>query len=434
MKKIFLLDTNVLLYDPNSLFVFADNEVVLPLSVIEEIDNQKKRMDDVGRNSRQVARLLDKLRGKDFLLSEGVKLDNGGLLRVEMLCPHPSETLPLGLEPGKVDNQILSLAVHLNKTKNVPVVLVTKDITLRIKADAVGLSSQDYECNKVNVEELYSGTTIIEIEQDLFDRFYKEGRLKLEDGLLPNQGVTLIDKTNPNHCALGIYCCKEDAVLRLKRGEELFWGIKGRNREQKFALDLLLNDDISLVSLVGIAGTGKTLLAIAAGLTKVITEKQYQKLLITRPIVSVGSDLGFLPGDIKAKLLPRMQPIADNLEFLFNLSKKPLTLEQLIDAGTIELEALPYIRGRSIPHQFIVVDEVQNLTPHEIKTIITRAGVGTKIIITGDYYQIDNPYLDASSNGLTYLVERFKGQEMFGHITFIKGERSPLADLAAKVL
>lgn len=436
--KTFVLDTNVLLYDPNALFVFGDNEVVLPLGVIEEIDDQKKRVDEIGRNSRCVARALDNLRKKSPL-SKGVTLDNGGLIRVEISQPMTADILPPGLELQKVDNQILALALHLKNTSSKPVIVVSKDITLRVKADAIGLFSQDYERHKVDIEKLYTGTETIETDSKTIDQFYVEKHLKMEGyEFEANQNITLVDKLNPSHSALGRYRSKEDAILPLAFSDINLWGIKACNREQRFAIDMLLDDNILLVTLVGIAGTGKTLLALAAGLTKVIKEECYHRLLITRPIIPVGKDIGFLPGDVEAKLMPRMQPISDNLEFLFSLQHdacfSDINLKSLIDDGIIELEALSYIRGRSIPNQYMIIDEAQNLTPHEIKTIVTRAGIGTKIIITGDPYQIDNPYLDSNSNGLSYLVERFKGMEMFGHVTLVKGERSPLAQLAAELL
>ncbi|PIX15828.1 phosphate starvation-inducible protein PhoH [Candidatus Desantisbacteria bacterium CG_4_8_14_3_um_filter_40_12] len=438
--KTFVLDTNVLLYDPNAIFVFADNEIVLPLCVMEEIDEQKKRVDEVGRNSRCIARSLDELRKANSLL-DGVKLENSGLLRIEISPSALSDVFPTGLDPQKVDNQILALALHLKNIKNNPVILVSKDITMRIKADALGLLCQDYERHKVDVDNFYTGAAVLETDTERINNFYTEGRLIAEDTSFefePNQNITIVDRLNPSHSGLGRYNSSEKAILPLKSTNVNLWGIKARNREQQFAIDMLLDDSLQIVTLIGIAGTGKTLLALAAGLTKVIKNEQYHKLLITRPIIPVGKDIGFLPGDVEAKLMPRMQPISDNLAYLFSLQHEErfsnISLESLIDDKIIELEALSYIRGRSIPNQFIIVDEAQNLTPHEIKTIITRAGNGTKIVITGDHYQIDNPYLDSCSNGLTYLVERFKGADIFGHITLIKGERSPLAELAAELL
>jgi PhoH-like ATPase len=443
--KTFVLDTNVLLYDPNSLFVFADNEVVVPLCVVEEIDDQKKRVDEIGRNSRHVARSLDELRGENSLL-DGVQLENNGLLRVEILPSVSSNAFPQGLDPQKVDNQILALASHLKKIRKNQVILVSKDITMRIKADALGISCQDYERHKVAVDKFYTGSAVLETDAEAINKFYADGFLSIDDDdyFEANQNITIVDRLNPSHSGIGRYNLKEKTIFPLKstnahvKGKPSLWGITAHNKEQQFAIDMLLDDSLQLVTLIGIAGTGKTLLALAAGLTKVIKDEQYQKLLITRPIIPVGKDIGFLPGDVEAKLMPRMQPISDNLSFLFSLTSEGqfsnVSLESLIDDQLIELEALSYIRGRSIPNQFIIVDEAQNLTPHEIKTIITRAGTGTKIVITGDHYQIDNPYLDSCSNGLTYLIERFKGAEIFGHITLVKGERSPLAEIAAELL
>lgn len=442
--KTFILDTNVLLHDTNSLFVFADNEVVVPLCVVEEIDDQKKRVDEIGRNSRHVARSLDELRKKNSLL-DGVRLENNGLLRVEIPPSVSSSAFPSGLDPQKIDNQILALALHLKKVRKNQVILVSKDITMRIKADALGLSCQDYERHKVDVDNFYTGTAVLETDADTINKFYADGCLAIDEvSFEANQNITLVDRFNPSHSGIGRYDLKGKTIFPLKlanacaKGATSLWGIKAHNKEQQFAIDMLLDDSLQLVTLIGIAGTGKTLLALAAGLTKVIKDEQYQKLLITRPIIPVGKDIGFLPGDVEAKLMPRMQPISDNLSFLFSLQHEEqfsnISLESLIDDQIIELEALSYIRGRSIPNQFIIVDEAQNLTPHEIKTIITRAGSGTKIVITGDHYQIDNPYLDSCSNGLTYLIERFKGTEIFGHITLVKGERSQLAEIAAEVL
>jgi PhoH-like ATPase len=319
------------------------------------------------------------------------------------------------------------------------VVFVTKDTNLRIKADAVGLVAADYESDKVSIEELYAGTSEVMVRKDEVDRFFGQGYLDLDGDYLPNEGITLVEETNPSHTGIGRYQGALARVVPLIRTpKEGLWGIHPRNREQQFALDLLLNDDIQLVTLVGKAGTGKTLLAIAAGLHKAADEGDYSRLLVSRPIFPLGRDLGFLPGDVEEKLAPWMQPIFDNVELLLGMvderGKRKRGYKELEEMGLLEIEPLTYIRGRSIPKQFMIVDEAQNLTPHEIKTIITRAGEGTKIVLTGDPYQIDNPYVDSSSNGLTYAVEKFKGQEIAGHVTLTKGERSPLAELAANLL
>jgi PhoH-like ATPase len=320
-----------------------------------------------------------------------------------------------------------------------PVVFVTKDTNLRIKADAVGLPAEDYESDKVSIDELYSGTAQLMVEKEEVDRFYGQGYIDSPEEFLPNQFVTLVEAANPSHTAL----CRYQSTLRrlvplIRPPKEGVWGIHSRNREQQFAFDLLLNDDVQLVTLVGKAGTGKTLLAIAAGLLKSADEGSYSRLLVSRPIFPMGRDLGFLPGDVEEKLAPWMQPIFDNVELLLGSveerGKRKRGYKELVDMGILEIEPLTYIRGRSIPKQYMIVDEAQNLTPHEIKTIITRAGEGTKIVLTGDPYQIDNPYVDSSSNGLAYVVEKFKGQEISGHITLTKGERSCLAELAANLL
>ena len=437
-RKNFVLDTNVLLHDPRAIYGFADNHVIIPIYVIEEIDNFKKEMSERGRNAREVARHLDSFRERGRL-SEGVKLDNGGRLRVAI----GKRSLPDPLRQAQVaDNFILAVALEVRDAEpNVPTSLVTKDVNLRIRGDALGLTTEDYDAEKIDIQELYSGTGEIDVPGAHVDTFYQEGALALEkepDGLYANQYLLLRDKDNPTHTALGRWDGTQKRVVPIKKLRDGVWGIRPRNKEQHYALDLLLNDDIKLVTLVGKAGTGKTLLAIAAGMQKVVEESVYQKLLVSRPIFPLGRDIGFLPGDIEEKLNPWMQPIYDNVELLlgFNKSDKKdgRSYAELIDLGYIEIEPLTYIRGRSIPNQFMIVDEAQNLTPHEVKTIITRVGDGTKIILTGDPYQIDNPYVDSANNGITTVVERFKGEAIAGHVTLAKGERSALAELASNVL
>ncbi len=441
MKKIFILDTNVLLHDANSIFKFGDNITVIPIVVLEELDTFKKRMDEVGKNCRLVSRVLDGLRGNSVKLSEGAPLPNGGILKI--LLGQNLEALPPELRGPSADNRILALAKHLKDTSEGPVTLITKDLNMRIKAEAINIKSEDYEVDKVNIEELYSGITKLAIDDNLFETLKTNLKLKFKsDEIFSNQCVIVsreTDKDNDN-CEI-LYCLydkKESLLRQLKYNNEKIWGIKSKNIEQRFAIELLLNDDIKLVTLVGFAGTGKTLLSLAIGLHKVLDESKYTKLLVSRPIIPLGKDLGYLPGDVYDKLLPRMQPISDNIEFLFKESNNGKTMnsdfENLTENGVIELEAVTYIRGRSIPDQFIIIDEAQNLTPHEMKTIVTRVGNNTKIIFTGDPYQIDHPYLDSDSNGLAYLVERFKDQPIAGHITFRKGERSELAQLAADLL
>ena len=441
MKKIFVLDTNVLLHDPRAIFSFGDNDVVVPIVVIEELDKFKKGIDEIGRNARQVSRILDDFRQKGKL-SQGVPLEGGGSLRVE-LNHQSSERLPGELIATKADNRILATALNL-KHDDLPVILVTKDTNLRIKADALGLIAEDYETDTITLDELYSGETELLVEPGVIDEFYSKEEFTppAEPKLYPNQFLLLKNSANPSQTALARYSSQKHALVPIVNAKHGVWGINAKNKQQQFALDLLLNDDIRLVTLVGKAGTGKTLLALAAGLEKTIEAKAFQRLVVSRPIFPMGKDIGFLPGDIEEKLRPWMQPIRDNLDFLMGAApqavggraKSKKDLQSLFDLGMIEVEPLTYIRGRSMPNQYLIVDEAQNLTPHEIKTIITRAGEGTKVVLTGDPYQIDNPYIDSSSNGLTFVAERFKKEPIAGHITLVKGERSELAELAATLL
>jgi PhoH-like ATPase len=442
MKKVFVLDTNVLLHDPHAIFSFQDNDVIIPIVVIEELDKFKKGIDEMGRNARQVSRILDEYRTKGKL-SQGVKLDGGGNLRVELNHQSPQH-LPTELIASKADNRILATALNFGKSQSeFPVVLVTKDTNLRIKADALGLTAEDYETNTVTIDDLYSGEVGMTVQPEAIQEFYDKGELAVPSSntsLFPNQFVLLKSSANPAQTALSRFSRQKNAFVHIINTKHGVWGVSSRNKQQQFALDLLLNDDIRLVTLVGKAGTGKTLLALAAGLEKTIELRSYQRLVVSRPVFPLGKDIGFLPGDIEEKLRPWMQPIRDNLDFLMGTSpavargKSRKDLQSFFDLGMIEVEPLTYIRGRSMPNQYLIVDEAQNLTPHEIKTIITRAGEGTKVVLTGDPYQIDNPYIDSSSNGLTFVVERFKEEPISGHITLMKGERSDLAELAATLL
>ncbi|MES2201541.1 MAG: PhoH family protein [candidate division FCPU426 bacterium] len=437
MIKTFVLDTNVLVHNPQSVFLFKNNEVIIPLVVIEELDNLKKYQDERGRAARQCSRLLDSLRELGRL-TDGVKLEHGGSLRVETDLNGP---LPEGLDLGKTDNSILRVALALKK-KGRDVRFVSKDINARIKADALGVLAEDFENAKVNIDELYRGWVEKTVSKDLIDAFYRDKRLPNAEALLgekvyPNEFVLFRSAENPNQSALGRVDDAGD-ILPLVYGEKDAWSVRALNVEQKFAMDLLLSEEVELVTLVGTAGTGKTLLAMAAGLQKVVEDKRYKKVLISRPVIPLGKDIGYLPGTKEEKLKHWMQPIFDNLEYLTHNSDEDeddsSQVDYLLETNKLEMEAVTYIRGRSLPRQFVVVDEAQNLTPHEIKTIVSRAGEGTKVVITGDPYQIDNPYLDAESNGLTYLVEKFKGQKGFGHVTLTRSERSRLAALAAGLL
>ncbi|WP_035984955.1 PhoH family protein [Leptolyngbya sp. KIOST-1] len=441
MKKVFVLDTNVLLHDPMAIFRFEDNDVVLPITIIEELDRFKKGTADTGRNARYVSRTLDELRQRGSLV-QGIDLEKGGTLKVALCHRDTLRQLPPELEGDQGDNAILAVAMEYRHHHDLPVVLVSKDTNLRIKADAVGLVAQDYETDKVDFDELYTGTLEVMTSAESISHLFSDGHLKLDVPLYPNQAVTLVDEANPTHTALALVQGSTGKLVPLaKLPHAGVSRVQPRNREQRFAFELLLQDSISMVTLVGKAGTGKTLLAIAAGVQKVADERLYSRLLIARPIVPLGRDIGYLPGDIREKLNPWMQPLYDNFDLIFgtqDMRGRPEHWrrghEEMIDQGLLQIEPLTYIRGRSIPKQFLVVDEAQNLTPHEVKTILTRAGEGTKIILTGDPEQIDNPYVDASSNGLTYVVERFKGEALAGHITLTKGERSSLAERAAVLL
>jgi PhoH-like ATPase len=433
MSNCYILDTNVLLHDPNALFAFQENEVILPLAVVEEVDNQKKRQDEIGRNARVVSQKLDALRVHGNL-AEGVTLPTGGRLRIE-LNHQECHSLPAALDTHKFDNRILAVAHYFNHREEGPTVLVTKDLNLRIKADVLGIRAEDFQSEMVNYQRLYSGSGERILDAEELNRFYREGQLKTPDpgAALPHQFFILRTRANPSQSALARHF--RDTLLPLTQGESTNWGIKALNKEQKFALELLLNDQVKVVTLVGKAGTGKTLLALAVGLEKVVEQSHFIRLLITRPVIPMGQDIGYLPGSKEEKLRPWMQPIFDNLEFLSNSASQPsAVVEDLLERGLIEMEALTYIRGRSIPRQFIICDEAQNLSPHMIKTLITRVGRGTKIVFTGDPEQIDHPYLDANSNGLSYLVEKLKGEEITGHVTLVKGERSQVAELGARLL
>jgi len=450
MVKTFVLDTNVLLHNPDAMFVFQENEIVIPFDVLEELDKFKTSNDDLGRNARGAIRNLDRLRqvGK---ISQGVPIERtGGTLRI--VLDEALLTPPDGLSANSPDNRIICVAHNLRRAGK-RVVFISKDINARIKADALGIKSEDFENQKVDFEHLYTGYREVPVSGDLIDLLYRDKELRpdkldLSSKLIANEFVLMRDRDNEGHTAIARYKAEIDQLTPLKPRRGPVFGIIPRNLQQTMALDLLLDDSVKLVSLIGSAGTGKTLLAIAAGMTKVLQDEIYSKLLCARPIMPLGRDIGFLPGDKDEKLTAWMQPIFDNMSYLLsnrlNEGKDPNShlqqssveqrMEQLLAQGKVVLEPLTYIRGRSIPHQFMIVDESQNLTPHEVKTIASRVGDGTKLILTGDATQIDNPYLDSSSNGLSYLVERLKNKSLVGHITLAKSERSELARLVTNEL
>lgn len=451
MRKAFILDTNVLLFDPQALFRFGNNDLIIPIVVVEEIDHFKREMSENGRNARMFSRHIDGFRAKGEL-SQGVKLPNGTNLSVEL--GFGSVALPVELPLDRPDNRILAFAIALQK-KNPkrPVVFVTKDVNLRIKADALGIKAEDYEANQVDADDLFAGTVAVSVDPHIVDDFYAQKKCPCKDGVLAgsnhkaflaNEYVILKDLANPTHTALARFSKELDSLVPIYKPAEGLWGIFPKNAEQAFCIDALLNDEVKLVSLVGKAGTGKTLLAIAAGLAKTVDEGMYHRLLVSRPVFPLGKDIGFLPGSIEEKLNPWMQPIYDNIDFLFGATTNRAQQQkqrgvgkggqELMNQGLLQIEPLTYIRGRSIPQQYLIVDESQNLSPHEIKTIVTRAGEGTKIVLTGDPYQIDNPYVDSANNGLVYLVEKFKDEGIAAHVTLTRGERSKLSELASNLL
>ncbi len=437
MKKNYVLDTNVLIHDPKAIFKFEDNDIVIPIYVIEEIDQFKREGTERGRNCRQFARMLDELRDKaQISLSQGVSLGDGmGELRVAV--PTTRQDLPVALDHSAQDHAILKTALdERDRDRTRPTIFITMDTNLRIRADALGMEAETYENSRLAVDELEVGITELTVEKGEVDGFFQNGaHTPKQEGLTPNVCIVLKDVESQNHTALGRYDSVKHAVTPLRVPREGVMGIRPKNKEQAFALDLLLDDSIRLVTLVGKAGTGKTLMALAAGLKKVVEDGTFTRMLVSRPVMPLGRDLGYLPGDVDEKLNPWMQPIFDNLEFLYSHGKRDNNgFHELIEGGLVQVEPLTYIRGRSLPHQYLIVDEAQNLTPHEIKTIITRAGEGTKIVLTGDPHQIDNPYVDSASNGLSVVAERFRTERLAGHITMSKGERSELAELAANLL
>lgn len=445
--KHFVVDTNVLLHNPNAIFMFEDNEVVIPFDVIEELDKFKTATDDLGRNARTVIRHLDGLRVTGNI-AEGVPIpQTGGRIRVvlkedQKLCP--------GLTANTPDNRIICCALTLQQQGH-RVVFITKDINARIKGDTLGLDTEDFEAQKVDFDHLYTGWREVAVPTKTIERLFSDKQAKLEiPDLYANEFVLLKDDHDRDHTALARAKGEPGTVVPVRPRRGPVFGILPRNLQQTMALDLLLDDSVKLVTLIGNAGTGKTLVALAAGMTKVLNDQAYQKLLCARPIMPLGRDIGYLPGDKDQKLTAWMQPIFDNMAYLLSnkltsgsddkhaphasLSSVEQRITQLMESGQVVLEPLTYIRGRSIPHQFMIVDESQNLTPHEVKTIASRVGEGTKLVLTGDATQIDNPYLDSSSNGLSYIVERLKGKAIVGHVTLNKSERSELASLVTAEL
>ena len=463
--KNFVLDTNVILHDPQAITKFGSSNVIIPIYVVEEVDNFKKGLNELGRAARQFSRMLDDYRAQGSL-AQGVRIPGGGLLRV---IPTERKYLPndgISTNLNAPDTLIMATALRVQAEEpDIPCIFITKDVNLRIRADGMGLTTENYEERSITVDDLYPGAVELRVNKDIIDELYSAREVTLPfaaDELNPlafrssdlsvhadgdlfiyaNEYIRLVDDTDDTYTAMCRALPQQNKLTALITSRPGFggcWGIKPRNREQHFALDCLLDDNIKLVTLLGKAGTGKTLVALAAGLQKASEEQTYSKLLVARPIFPLGKDVGFLPGGIEDKLNPWMQPIFDNVEFLMGLNEDDKrrgrrSYRELIDMGMLQIEALTYIRGRSIPNQYIIIDESQNLTPHEVKTIITRVGQGTKVVLTGDPYQIDNPYVDADSNGLSYVINKFRGIDIAATVTLTKGERSKLAELASNLL
>jgi PhoH-like ATPase len=435
MKKTYVLDTNVFLTCASSIFEFKNNDIIIPIKVLDEIDKHKKRQDGVGLNARSVIRILDNLRSKGNL-HKGVRLGRGkGILSVR---GYDVEDIPAGCDIKSADNQIITTALTEQK-KNLKrkVIVVTRDINMRVKCDSLAVLTEDYAPNKIitHQSELYTGFRKYLVDDQLIDRFYDGEDVFLDDEsikLSPYEFVMLVSNANEKKTALARFDSHSRPLKKVSEFKDRVWGCKPRNKEQMFAFDLLLDPKVPIITLVGKAGCGKTLLAIAAGLEQVLEQERYKKLIVSRPVQPLGKDIGYLPGSMEEKMRPWLMPIQDNIDFLLN--GKRGNMDMFFDDGTIQIEALTYIRGRSISNAFMIIDEAQNLTIHELKTIITRVGENTKIILTGDIEQIDSVYLDSTSNGLSYAVEKFKSHELSGHVTLIKGERSKVATLASKIL
>ena len=436
-KKTYVLDTSVYLTDSNCINSFGNNDIVIPLKVLEEIDKHKKRQDSVGSQARSTIRSLDALRDKGSL-SKGVRIEKGlGIIRVSSYNPL---CLPDDLDLEDPDNQIIATALSEQETapKSRKLVVVSRDINMRVKCDALGLLTEDYNAEQVvhNAEGLYTGRAEILVDEQEIDRFYAGDEIWMdpeEHILSPNQFIMLISSSNDKKTALAKFENYNKPLQKIVKSNKKIWSTEPRNKEQQFAFELLLDPNIPVVSLVGKAGSGKTLLALASGLEQTFGKGAlYKKIVVTKPVEPVGKDIGFLPGSMEEKMLPWLAPIQDNLQFLMGDDKA--TLELYMEKGQIEVEAMTFIRGRSISNAFIVIDEVQNMTQHEIKTVLTRVGEGTKIVLTGDIEQIDNVYIDATNNGLSYVVERLKDEQITGHVTLLKGERSKVATIAATKL
>ena len=436
-KKIYVLDTSVYLTNADSIFAFKHNDIIVPLKVFEEIDKHKKRQDAVGSQARRIIRIFDELREVGSI-RDGVPLCDGcGTVKAASSSNLEKAGLPADLDLNIPDHMIIATALKVKKNNpKKKVILVSRDINMRVIADAVGLPAEDFFNHQVvgNSEEIFTGTQELIIDDEMIDAFYNDEEVIVGgEELYPNQYLMLTSGSNPKKTALARYAGHKQPLEKLLVDSSGIWGIHPRNREQTYLMDMLMNPDIQVVSAIGKAGSGKTICAIAAGLQQTLdNDSRYTRLIVSRPVQPLGKDIGYLPGTMEDKMSPWLMPIQDNLQFLMGNDK--VTMGMYMDKGVVEIEAITYIRGRSIANAYIIIDEAQNLTIHELKTIITRVGEGTKIILTGDVEQIDNVYIDATTNGLTHAVEKFKNFSLAGHITLMKGERSEVATFAAQNL
>ena len=440
-KKNYLLDTSVYLTDANSIFEFGNNDIFIPLKVLEEIDKHKKRQDSAGTNARRIIRTLDGLRASGDL-QKGVRIEKGkGLVKVLSYSEIAEVSFPLDLDIEIPDHVILATGKAVqHQYPNRKMIVVSRDINMRVICDSIGMIAEDYVTEKAaeSSDQLYNGFVEHLVDDQVIDRFYDGEEILIEEdeveGLwYPNQFVMMVSNANDKKTALARFQSHHMPLKNIIHDKLPDWNISARNKEQAFAMDLLMDPDIKIVSLIGRAGSGKTLCAIASGLQQTLghADNHYDRLIVSRPVQPLGKDIGFLPGTMHEKMLPWLMPIQDNLQYLIGDKN---ALQMYLEKGKIEIEALTYIRGRSIANAYVIIDEAQNLTKHEIKTIITRIGDGTKIILTGDIEQIDNIYVNETSNGLAHSIESFKQYPIAGHVTFKKGERSELATLASKVL
>lgn len=445
-KKNLIIDTNVFLSDSECFNKFSNNDLFVPVKVLEELDKHKTRQDSVGFHARQTIKKFDSLRSSGSL-SKGVRLGKGlGLIKILKVEELALDELPMGLSHKSSDHLILAGALAVkNASPRRKTIVVSQDVNMRVIADALGLLAEDYQSSQVvdSRDVIFEGFSKLLVDDSDIDRFYegKDVWVYAEDveeqgmKLHPNEFVMMVSTENEKKTAIGRFYNYSTPLQKMEKiSDDLFWGVKPKNKEQKCGLELLMDNDVPLVSLIGRAGSGKTLMAILAGLEQVLGNEngKYNKIVISRPVQTLGKDIGFLPGTMEEKMAPWMKPIFDNMQYI--MGKDKTFLEMYLQKGIIEIEALAYIRGRSISNAFIIIDEAQNLTSHEVKTIITRVGENTKIVLTGDIEQIDNIYTNETSNGLTYAVEKFKSSNLSGHITFKKGERSKLATEASKLL